>query len=269
MNKLLHRLSEYSHIAVNLLFPPVCPACGKVSGSFIDGELCGSCRDIFFEQFVTKCHTCGKTPYDCRCIPDLFGNDSDRSPFTVIHPLTFSGYYTGYDADSVVSSLVFNLKGDHSCGAGIFFARMIVQSISKNLIMWEIPREDIVVTYIPRSKAAYDEHFFDHMEIVSAQVARMLGCRTAKLLSRSGGTAQKKLSQSEREINASETIDINSKESKKIMGAKILLIDDIITTGSTMKTAVSRLSLAGAEMIIPCCAMLSNIKKKNKEQTPI
>lgn len=263
MMKLLYRFHGILRILANLLFPPVCPACGKISGSFTDGELCKACRTKFEEELVTVCPRCNGTPETCRCVPDLLGSDSDRSPVTEIKPLTFSGYYTGFDDDSVVSSLVFNLKRDHSSGAGLFFARMMVQTVSRNLVLWGIPREDIVVTYIPRSDAAYDEHCFDHMDIVATQVARMLGCRKEKLLSRSGGTVQKKLSQSERETNAAETISVNPKTAKKIKGAKILLLDDIITTGSTMRTAVSRLSLAGAELIMPCSAMLSKTKKKD------
>jgi len=263
MPNLLNRFRGVLRSLSNLLFPPVCPACGKISGSFIDGELCESCRAEFAEEFVTVCPHCKSTPEACRCVPDLLGNDSDRSPFTEIKPLTFSGYYTGFDEDSKISSLVFNLKRDHTSGAGVFFARMMVQTASRNLALWKIPRENIILTYIPRSDAAYDEHCFDHMDIVATHVARMLGCRKAKLLSRHGGTAQKKLGLTERESNAAETISINPKAAEMIKDSKILILDDIITTGSTMKTAVSRLSLAGAELIIPCSAMISKTKKKD------
>lgn len=244
------------------LFPNVCPACNEVTGSDIDGELCETCRGLFFEQFVTKCPRCGGAPADCGCAPDVAGVDSDRSPFTKMMPLTFSGFYTGYDDKPVVSALVYNLKRDHACGASTFFARMITQSISRNLVLWEIPTSDIIVTYIPRSKSAVDEHGFDHMEMVAKQVAEMLGCRYARLLSRKGGKSQKKLGQSDRQTNANETIDINPQAQDKITSAKILLLDDIITTGSTMRAAVSKLSFAGAETIIPCSAMISKTKKK-------
>ena len=257
MNGIKSRLRDTFRISANLLYPPVCPACGIVTGSLIDGELCESCREEFADSFVTVCPRCGMGVNKCTCAPDVSGRDSDRSPYTTVHPLIFSGYYTGFDAEDIVARTVFNFKRDSTCGGGYLFARIIAQSISRYLVLNEISTEKLCVTYIPRSKSAMDEHGFDHMGIVAKEVARMLGIGYDRLLKRKGGTAQKKLTGEERAENASRSITLNVRKTDKIRGGKLLILDDIITTGSTMRSAISKLSFAGAEIIIPASVMIA------------
>lgn len=248
---------EHLRTAANLLYPPICPACGIVTGSLIDGEMCESCRDEFAEAFITKCPRCGMGVDECQCLPDVSGKDSDRSPYTTVYPLIFSGYYTGFDAEDIVARTVFNFKRDSTCGGGYLFARMIAQSVSRFMVLNDITTDGLTVTFIPRSETALDEHGFDHMEIAAKAMARMLGARYDRLLKREGGTAQKKLTGTERRENASRSIILDPRSSDKIRGGKILLLDDIITTGSTMRVAVSKLSFAGAETVIPASVMVS------------
>lgn len=254
---------ECLRTALNLLFPPVCPACGKVTGSLIDGELCETCREEYAEVFVTVCPRCGMEVGECQCLPDVLGKDSDRSPYTAVHPLIYSGYYTGFDVENIVARTVFNFKRDGTCGGGYLFARTIAQSVSRYFALNKITTDGFCVTFIPRSKLGLDEHGFDHMEIVAKEVARLLGARYERLLARRGGTAQKKLTGAERRENASRSVILNPRMADKIRGKKILLLDDIITTGSTMRAAVSKLSFAGASVIIPASAMIS-MKTRDK-----
>ncbi len=245
-----------------LIYPPKCPLCGSVTGSKFDGELCNSCRDLFQREFISPCPKCGENPNNCRCIPDFPDNESDISPYTTVTPLVFSGYYTGYDEKSPVSSLVYRMKRDRSSGAAILFGRTVARSVLRYLISNKLDPEDFTVTYIPRSDSAMKKYGFDHMKTVSSTVAELLGCKTELFLKRYGGTEQKALTANERRDNAEETIAVNPRKDRLICGSKVILLDDIITTGASMNVAISALSFAGASLIIPCCVMVTRTKKK-------
>lgn len=262
MPNLKDKLSFAAHTVLNLLYPPVCPACGCVTGSLIDGEMCDSCRQEFEKSFISICPRCENTPKNCTCAPDLCGSSSNISPYTTVHPLIYQGYYTGYDSESIVSRLVYTFKRDNTCGGGIMFARMLARGIMQHLILHEISPKNIILTYIPRSDISLGEYGFDHMEIVTRETAKLTGCIFEKLFIRRGGATQKELSPEMRLVNADSTIEINKKKTEIIKGGEILLLDDIVTTGSSMKAAVSKLSFAGAKTVIPACIMVSVKPKK-------
>jgi len=257
-----YRLTKAIRNVVTLFFPPQCPFCGRVTESRFDGALCEDCRASFIEDYISVCPKCNSKSEFCRCAPDVKGEEWDHSPYTEISPLIFDGYYTGYDENSIVSNLVFRMKRKRNSGAKALFARMIAQRLSRELTLHGITPSDFTLTFIPRSETSRKEHDFDHMHTVAKRVAEMLGCSFSSLLIRKGGTVQKTLSASERAINAQNSIFIHPRKKKIISGAKLIVIDDVITTGSTMRTAVSKLSFAGADVIIPAAAMISVTNKK-------
>ncbi|MBE6709065.1 MAG: ComF family protein [Ruminococcaceae bacterium] len=252
---LLHRIASW-------LFPSRCACCGEVSSSHLDGDLCNSCLEKLKADYISVCPKCHHRSADCTCAPDVLGRDWDRSPFTTVYPLIFDGYYTGYDKDSTVSSLVYRMKRKRTSGASLFFARIIARALSHELTLKKLSTADFTVTFIPRSSTAFKRYGFDHMETVSKHTAKMLGCKYAPLLSRKGGTDQKALSGDERIINSQTSIILPEKHKKLVQGAKLILLDDIVTTGSSMRAAVSKLSFAGADTIIPASAMISKTQKK-------
>lgn len=263
MKDLHHRLRTVGRLILAYLFPPRCPACDTVTGSLIEGDMCKECREKFDNEFVSVCPRCGQKPSLCSCAPNMVADDSDVSPYTTVVPLIFSGYYTGYDEESIISTLVYTMKRDPASGSKMLFARIIVQSVSRELALRKIDPSEFTVTFIPRSEVSFEKYGFDHMESVACCVAEMLGCRFAKLLLRRGGDAQKKLSFDERYDNAYESLSVDPKRADLIRSGKIILLDDIVTTGSSMRAAISKLSFTGADTIIPASAMIS-MKKRDE-----
>lgn len=251
---------------LSYIYPPKCPVCNKVTGSVNEGILCGECISAFAEDFTVICPVCKKKPDECECTPNVSGNEWDHSPYTTVMPLIFSGYYTGYCESSVVSTLVYRMKRQKDLGAKLFFARILAETVMRFLTVTKTETDGLIVTYIPRSEAAFNKYGFDHMETVARRVSEMLGARFVRLLKRDGGVLQKELSGEERKANAYNTVSVDPAKAPLIHGSKILLIDDVITTGSTMRAAVSRLSLAGADTIIPAAVMISMTKNKNRNK---
>jgi len=127
---------------------------------------------------------------------------------------------------------------------------------SKNLTQFDL------VTCTPIGKSAYKDKGFNHASVLGKCVAENLNLPFDDriLYKKKNVSVQHTLSYDERIKNASKSFSFNSK--KDVKGMKILLCDDIITTGSTLNACAKLLKDNGAELVV--CAVACNTKY-NKE----
>ncbi len=64
---------------------------------------------------------------------------------------------------------------------------------------------------------------------------------------------QAQLSRTKRQHNLRGAFCVPASRDKFIAGKKILLVDDVVTTGATMASAAQTLRLAGASHVFGCC----------------
>jgi ComF family protein len=89
------------------------------------------------------------------------------------------------------------------------------------------------------------ERGFNQAELLAAPVARRYGTPLAKALRRTRYTkSQAGLTETERRANLRGSFKVDQPE--RIAGKRILLIDDVFTTGSTLRAAAAVLKAAGA-----------------------
>jgi predicted amidophosphoribosyltransferase len=102
-------------------------------------------------------------------------------------------------------------------------------------------RELDVVTWAPTSDARRRSRGFDQGELVARHVARQLGVPCRRLLARSGPSiSQTGRSRIER-LNGPEFVARPGLE-----GCRVIVVDDVVTTGATMRAAAAALRHAGA-----------------------
>lgn len=98
-----------------------------------------------------------------------------------------------------------------------------------------------VVTWAPTSALRRRSRGFDQAELVARHVARQLGLPCRRLLERSsGGTAQTGRNRVQR-LNGPEFV-----ARPDLDGRRVLVVDDVVTTGATMRAAAATLRHAGA-----------------------
>jgi predicted amidophosphoribosyltransferase len=106
------------------------------------------------------------------------------------------------------------------------------------------------VTWVPGRPAGIRERGFDHAALLAAGVARELGLPACSLLRRRRAVSdQSELSAADRRINLE-----NAFAAEACTGG-IVLVDDLLTTGSTAEACARALREAGAafvELLAPC-----------------
>ena len=102
-----------------------------------------------------------------------------------------------------------------------------------------------VITFIPLHWTRYASRGFNQAEIIANALAEKTGRPVIPAIVRSKRTQyQARLSLQEREHNVQDAFELNEKYRHQLTGKKILIVDDLFTTGSTIK--------AVAKILLPC-----------------
>ncbi len=232
----MSKLSRFLRAAHELFFPTLCASCSDVSG----GEtLCEACFEKYSAEKKTSCRRCHLTADSCRCnLPS--GLDD----------VICGTFYTHYDASSprVTERLMYTLKRESRDDLCEFFAREVASAVMKHILSHGGKVEDYVITYIPRSEAALKHYGFDHARLVAESISRRTGIKLESFFVRNGGAQQKTLTQDERKRNAeSSIVALDGAKCRK----KVLLFDDIMTSGASVTRGAQLLFSMGAEEVIP------------------
>lgn len=111
-----------------------------------------------------------------------------------------------------------------------------------------LSKYDMIIS-VPVSRKRKKERGYNQSELIAKEISKKLNMEYAKdvLYKTKNTIAQSKLNKEEREENAKGVYEI--KNLNKITGKKILLIDDIYTTGSTVNECSKILKQANPKKI--------------------
>lgn len=107
---------------------------------------------------------------------------------------------------------------------------------------------DLIIP-VPASRGSLKQRGFSQTELLARQISRCLKVpMNSGILTRVKDTPnQRELTREEREKNLLSAFDI--KDKRKIEGKNILLVDDVYTTGSTIRECTRMLLEAGAARV--------------------
>ena len=104
------------------------------------------------------------------------------------------------------------------------------------------------VCFVPATSAAYARRGFDHMELVARELCRASGLPLTDVLVRPRARDQRVLGRDERAANLEGTMFARG----DVGGARLLLLDDMATTGASIAEATRALLARGAASVTAC-----------------
>lgn len=182
------------------------------------------------------CIMCKESYWDGLCIKCK--NKINRINNNSNNEIQSYGYYGG-----VLKELILKFKYYSDFTAGDILAEFLEEYILENFNY-----KEFVITYIPLSKKAKRKRGFNQCEYIAKRISRNLDiCCNEVLIKKIENKEQKKLKYSERYENVKNIFELN--KGINIKGSKIIIIDDVVTSGATMEEACRILKKYGVKEI--------------------
>ncbi|MEE0563908.1 MAG: ComF family protein [Oscillospiraceae bacterium] len=207
----------------NFLFPRKCPFCGTVTGGRL---LCGSCE---------------------RTLPYTGENALRQGTFgRCVSPL----YYTGPVREAILRFKFQGRTGGLDC-----FGRLMADCAAR----W-YPGEFDTVTWVPVSRKRLRQRGFDQSRLLAASLCVDWHVAPVETLRKAvDNPAQSGLTDAEH--RRANVLGVYEALPENVRDKRLLLIDDIVTTGSTLTECVRVLREAGAADVV--CLTLARTEEEH------
>lgn len=210
------------------LYPSVCVFCEKICKEGI----CAECRKSVGIIEEPRCKKCGKP---IRREEAEFCHDCEREE------LCYEQGRSLWLHQKPVSSSIYAFKYKNRRVYGEVYGREMAKRFEKLIRLWEI---DVIVP-VPLHRKKRKKRGYNQAEIVAEEIGLRVGIPVDKELVKRkvNTTPQKEFTRKERRKNLKNAFAVT----KKVRGKRVLIIDDIYTTGSTVHSIGVQLQKAGAE----------------------
>jgi competence protein ComFC len=218
---------------VSLFYPPFCAVCSAVVDP---GEnLCAVCAGKAARIVPPFCAKCSQ-PFE-GAITGSFtcANCQDR----VLH---FEAAVSAYRSRGVVRKVMLDFKYGRQIHLRHLLGRWLSETLADPRLAGR--RFDFIVP-VPLHPAKKRERGFNQAELLAAALRRRSGVRVQNVLQRTRYTAtQTQFDRSERMENLKGAFRL--RRGSNVQDLRMLLVDDVLTTGSTLSECASVLKKAGA-----------------------
>lgn len=191
---------------------------------------CVLCRAILAEEETDLCHCCRVSQPEYR--------DGGRKLSHIVRMTALWGY-EGHVRESLRR---YKFAGARSYAAS--YGRLLAMGVQK-----ELPVPD-VITWVPVSAKRRRKRGYDQSELLALAVAEELGIPAERLLDKFRDNPPNSTLKTQPERRANVQGVYKAVKPERIRGRRVLLLDDIVTTGATASECARVLKTAGAEEII-------------------
>lgn len=225
----MNRLIEW---AVSLLFPPKCMFCGKILDSSNEFQrVCPICQQRYIGH-------CGDATFPAKLPAASF----------VVAPLSY--------AHQPVASALRAYKFYNRRAYGKTFGDIVAKTVMKNNELYEFLKTFDVMVCVPISAQRRNERGYNQSEITGRRAAKLMQIPfepavLKKIRHMKRQSSFRSLHDRVANIEGAYAVqkDINNK--------KIILFDDIYTTGATVNECAKILLAAGAKNVVALCIAIN------------
>jgi competence protein ComFC len=206
-------------------------------------SLCKSCFDNI--SFIKDgCIKCGKPIENNSSISAI-----DECSYCSDKDFYFKKAISCIEYDETTSKLIYNLKYGRKTYISYHMAQII-----RDKLKYENINFDFIV-YVPLHKSRYKKRGFNQCELIAKNLENFTNKKVINCLYRKNKTRYlSKLSKNERSKELRGAFKVKD-DIKEIYNKNILLIDDILTTGSTVNEISRLLKDNNVNNIYVCCVL--------------
>ncbi|MDP2642946.1 MAG: hypothetical protein Q8P62_03840 [Candidatus Peregrinibacteria bacterium] len=214
---------------LDFLFPKRCINCEK-----FEDFLCKECKNSLKVVGFQRCPNCKRKNFCGKFCDMCLGSFYfDQLILCFL-----------YDRNTVLQKLVVNFKYKFLRDISKFFINIL-----ENQFLKFFSGENIVVVPVPMSKEKIRLRGDNHAKILADNFAKKLNLKFCDALWRIHREDQAKLKRNDRLINLKNSIFVKKGYESFLFGKTVILIDDIVTTCSTVNECSKALKTAKAKYI--------------------
>ncbi len=220
---------------LNLLYPPVCQLCRAQRAEAREGFVCEQCRSRVRFIRAPFCQRCG-LPFDGDLTTTFICTNCNDLK------LYFTSAHAAVVAKTVVLEAIHHFKYSHALWFENFLAGLLIQVAAPILASgtWHhlVP--------VPLHPVKLREREFNQAALLAAQLSRATKIPMSEnILRRVHPTAtQTLLTRTARAANMKNAFAV--RQGTRLDGQRIVLVDDVFTTGATTNACARALQAAGA-----------------------
>ncbi len=224
---------------IDLLFPPRCPLCG--AGLSAQSGLCSACWSELVIPGEPCCSRCQR-PFS-----DGIADGAICAP-CLAEPPRHDGIAAGTLYNDPSRRLVLAFKHGKRIALAPMMARLIIGKLP-------FVDQDWLVVPVPLHRWRLWRRGFNQAAVLGGEVARFRGARVAvdALMRRKATPVLGGLGRKARARVLAGAISVNPRRAFGLKGAKVLLVDDVLTSGATTDACVRALKRAGAQTVVIAC----------------
>ena len=226
---------------LDLLLPPVCLACDRLISPGDPARLvCRRCRSMLRPPPAPLCDRCG-APRLRTGRPDPAGNCGEFASWPSSIEYARSAFLLHPPADRIVHQLKY--RGWSALGS------VMGQAMSRQFMPPEICASGIVQP-VPTTATRIRERGYNQAALIAEAYAKASGKSIVDWLERTPGkSSQTTLHPAERAANVAGAFRLRPAHRNLVQGARVILIDDVLTTGATVSECAETLAAAGAASV--------------------
>jgi competence protein ComFC len=225
----------------SLVYPPICTICAASVGS--DEYLCADCDAKLLRIKAPFCSKCCE-PFD-GAITTTFAcaNCSHR----VLH---FDAAISAYRSRGIARHIILNFKYGRQFHLRHLVGSWLLTALDDSRIR---DRKFDAIVPVPLHPARQRERGFNQAALLAERVSDRIGVRTRPILQRVRfTTTQTAFDRAERIQNLRDAFRL--RKNADVRGLDVLLIDDVLTTGSTLSECARVLKKNGARLVYAATA---------------
>ena len=223
---------------LDVILPPICHICHSFIPNANALHICPTCRDLLPLVVSPLCSICG--------IPFIGAGGDHRCGACLTHPPHFDTARAHFLYEGPIRDLIHSFKYNQRTHLGYPLALLSLEGVSA----LSADHKPHLIIPVPLHRSRLRQRGFNQAVLLGRVLSRRLSLpMMMDALVRTRPTEpQIELSAAERRVNVKGAFSVARPD--HVAGKRILLLDDVMTTGSTMNECAKELKKAGAKMVI-------------------